>query len=96
MISRHVSNISEEPPAAGFLFQMVGMSLGFATTLLGKMRVPITDCWVERKAVKDYSNFLQGVDFDEKSIALIRKNIEDEKNHIKNWEEAIQILKNQK
>lgn len=76
----------------GVLFQMGGMALGFATALLGKMLVLKTDGWVERKAVKDYSGFLQRVDFDEKSAALIQRNIEDEKMHLKNWEESIQIL----
>ena len=80
----------------GFLFQMGGMSLGFITILLGKMRLFKTDCWVERKAVKDYNGFLQRVDFDEKSIALVQKNIEDEKKHIKNWEESIKLLSNQR
>jgi len=76
----------------GLVFRMGGMALGFATALLGRMRVLKTDGWVERKAVKDYSGFLQRVDFDEKSAALIQRNIEDEKMHIKNWEESIQIL----
>ena len=42
--------------------------------------------------MKDHSGFLQRVDFAEKSAALIQRNIEDEKMHIKNWEESIQIL----
>lgn len=91
-----IEELGGTAPRLGFLFQMGGMSLGFATTLSGKMRLLKTDCWVERKAVKDYNGFLQRVDFDEKSIALVQKHIEDEKKHIKNWEESIQILKNRK
>jgi len=36
---------------------------------------------------------LQKVDFDEKSRSLVQKNLEDEKVHIKRWEESIEILK---
>ncbi len=32
-------------------------------------------------------------DFDEKSRGLIQKNLEDEKVHIKRWEDSIEILK---
>jgi demethoxyubiquinone hydroxylase (CLK1/Coq7/Cat5 family) len=91
-LKARIEELGGTAPRRGFLFQMGGMALGFTTTLLGKMRVLKTDGWVERKAVKDYSGFLQRVDFDEKSAALIQKNIEDEKIHIKNWEESIQIL----
>jgi bacterioferritin len=76
----------------GFLFQIAGKLLGFTTTLLGKMFLLNTDIWVERRAVKDYGDFLQKVDFDEKSRGLIQKNLEDEKAHIKMWEESIEIL----
>jgi len=75
---------------------MGGAFLGFSTTLLGKMIVMKTDGWVERKAVNDYGTFLQKVNFDEKSVALIQKNIEDEKRHIKNWSDSIELLKNRK
>jgi len=91
-LKARIEELGGTAPRMGLLFQMGGMALGFATALLGKMRVLKTDGWVERKAVKDYSGFLQRVDFDEKSAALIQRNIEDEKMHIKNWEESIQIL----
>ena len=76
----------------GVFFQTTGKVLGFATTLLGKMFVLKTDIWLEKMAIKDYSNFLQRVDFDEKSRGLIQKNLEDEKVHIKRWEESLEIL----
>ena len=34
--------------------------------------------------------------FDEKSRSLVEKNLEDEKVHIKRWEESIKILKGQR
>ena len=77
----------------GFFFQMAGRILGFSTTMLGKMRLFKIDVWIEKRAVRDYGDFLQKVDFDEKSRSLIEKNIEDEKVHIKTWEESIEMLK---
>ena len=79
----------------GFFFQMAGKLLGFTTTLLGRMRLLKTDVWIEQRAVKDYGDFLQKVDFDENSRGLIEKNIEDERVHIMRWEESIEILKGQ-
>jgi bacterioferritin len=79
----------------GFFFQMAGKVLGFTTTLLGKMLLLKIDVWIEKRAVRDYGNFLQKVDFDERSRVLIEKNIKDEKIHIIRWEESIGILKEQ-
>jgi bacterioferritin len=80
----------------GFLFRMAGKLLGFTTTLLGKVFLLKADIRIERRAVKDYGNFLQKVHFDEKSRGLIQKNLEDEKAHIKRWEESIEILQAQR
>jgi len=80
----------------GFLFRMAGKLLGFSTTLLGKVFLLKTDIRIERQAVKDYGNFLQKVDFDEKSRGLIQKNLEDEEAHIKRWEESVEILQAQR
>lgn len=90
-----IEELGGSTPRSGFIFQMGGMFLGFATIFSGRIRLLKTNCWVERKAVKDYSGFLQRVDFDEKSVAVIQKNIGDEKRHLKTWEKSIQILKNQ-
>lgn len=79
----------------GFLFQIAGKLLGFTTTLMGKVFLLNTDIWVERRAVKDYGDFLRKVDFDEKSRGLIQKNLEDEKAHIRMWEESLEILQAQ-
>lgn len=80
----------------GFFFQMAGKVLGFTTTLLGKVFLLKADIRIEKQAVRDYGDFLQRVDFDETSRGLIQKNLEDEKVHIKRWEESIGILKSQR
>ena len=79
----------------GFFFQMAGRLVGFTTTLLGKIRLLKIDVWIEKRAVRDYGDFLHKVDFDEKSRGLIEKNIEDEKIHIMRWEESVETLKGQ-
>ena len=79
-------------PTGGF-FGFAGTMLAWATRLLGKKAMMKADLWVERKAVNDYGAFLKKVDFDEKSAKLLKKNIEDEKLHIKNWTETLEIIK---
>ena len=79
----------------GFFFQMAGKLLGFASTFLGKVFALKADIRLEKRAVRDYGDLLQELDFDEKSRGLIQKNIEDEKVHIRRWEESIEILKGQ-
>lgn len=88
-----IEELGGSPSRVGFFFKMAGKFLGFATTLMGKMFLLKTDIRLEKRAVKDYGDFLQTVHFDEKSRDLIEKNIEDEKVHIKRWEESIEILK---
>ena len=66
--------------------------MGFTTTLLGKTFILKTDIRVENRAVRDYSDFLQRIDFDEESRGLVQKNLEDEKVHIRRWEESLELL----
>jgi len=80
-------------PWQGFFFQMAGMVLGSTSTLLGRMFALNADIRLEQRAVRDYGAFLQKIDFDENSRRLIQKNIEDEKVHIKRWEDSKKILK---
>ena len=94
-LQTRIEELGGTPSWLGFFFQKAGKVLGFTTTLLGKMFLLKTDIWIEKRAIRDYGDFLQKVDFDEKSRDLIEKNIEDEKVHIKRWEESIEILKGQ-
>lgn len=92
-LQARIEELGGNPSWAGFFFRMAGKFLGFATTLIGKVFLLKTNIRLEKRAVKDYGDFLQRVDFDEKSRSLIKKNIEDEKVHIKRWEESIELLK---
>ncbi|MFA5368346.1 MAG: demethoxyubiquinone hydroxylase family protein [Dehalococcoidia bacterium] len=69
----------------GWFFALGGMMIGVVSRIMGKKRVMKTNIWVEKKAVKDYGAFLEKVNFDETSAALIRKNIGDEQRHVDNW-----------
>jgi bacterioferritin len=80
----------------GFFFQMAGKILGCFTRIMGKMFILKTDIWVETKAVKDYGAFLEKLNFDDESKALVQRNLEDEKVHVKRWEDSIKLLKDKK
>ena len=91
----HIGELKGRCSRLGFSFQMAGKLLGFASTFLGKEFALKADIRLEKRAVRDYGDLLQKLDFDEKSRGLIQKNIEDEKVHIRRWEESIEILKGQ-
>lgn len=77
----------------GLAFRVAGKTLGMTTRLLGENCVLRTDIRIEEKAIKDYSTFLERVDFDAKSRDLIVKNTEDESLHVRRWRDSIEILK---
>jgi demethoxyubiquinone hydroxylase (CLK1/Coq7/Cat5 family) len=80
-----VADLKGKGSFIGWFFALGGMMIGFVTRIMGKKRVMKTNIWVEKKAVKDYGAFLEKVNFDEKSAALIKKNIGDEQRHVDNW-----------
>ena len=88
-----IAKLGGTPSFLGFLFQLAGKLLGLVTTFLGKSLILKTDILIEKKAVKDYGDFLQRVAYDEKTRGLIQRNLEDEKVHIQIWKESIKILK---
>jgi len=84
-LKSRVAELKGKGSFIGWFFALGGMMIGFVTRIMGKKRVMKTNIWVETKAVKDYGAFLQKVNFDEKSAALIKKNIGDEQRHVDNW-----------
>lgn len=91
-----IGELGGTPSWLGFFFQMAGKVEGFTTRLGGKRFILKADTRLEKRAVQDYGGILQRVDFDEKTRTLILKNIEDEKVHIRRWEDSIEILKGQR
>ena len=94
-LRERIEELKGIPSRTGIFYEIAGTLLGFATILLSKVFLLKTDIWIEKQAVKDYGDFLQKVDFDDKSVALINKIVGDEKKHIETWESSIQILRGQ-
>ena len=95
ILRKRIIELKGTPSMIGFLFHIAGAVLGFCVTLFGKRFILKTDIWIERKAVSDYGKFLRNVNFDNESVELINRIINDEKKHIETWENAIRTLKSE-
>lgn len=80
----------------GWLFQFMGVVVGFITRLCGKRILFKADTFVEMQAVKDYNSFLRAVNYDKDTVDLIRVIISDEEIHIANWKKASESLAKRK
>jgi demethoxyubiquinone hydroxylase (CLK1/Coq7/Cat5 family) len=73
-------------------YALAGWVIGFAPSILGQRAALKTGIWVEERAVKDYQQLLDRVPFDDESRALVQRNQEDEREHIRMWEESLAKL----
>ena len=73
-------------------YALVGWLIGFVPSVLGQRAALKTGIWVEERAVKDYQRLLDRVPFDDESRALIQQNQQDEREHIRMWEESLARL----
>jgi rubrerythrin len=73
----------------GWLFQLGGVVLGFITRVGGKRCILKADIFVEKRAVKDYTGFLNSVQFGADTVEILRGIIADEQIHISNWQKAV-------
>ena len=92
-LHERILQLSGTPSHVGLLFQIAGRLLGVATRSLGRIFILKTDIRVEKRAIKDYRSFLNKVELDENSVALIERIIADEERHVETWENSIEILK---
>jgi rubrerythrin len=76
----------------GWLFQFLGVVVGWITRLSGHRNLFKADTFVETRAVKDYNGFLKAVPFDANTVEVIRGIIKDEIEHIRNWKQAGESL----
>ncbi len=76
----------------GFLFQMTGKVLGMIAGIFGKEFVLKVDIFVENRAIKDYSSFLNRVKFDDDTVKLINRIIADEIYHKDTWTMSLEEL----
>ena len=81
------------PSRLGPLFRVAGTSLGVFTTFLGKALLLKANVRVEKRAIRDYGQYLQRVAFDGETVDLLHRIIEDEKRHVATWQSCIRGLK---
>jgi len=93
---RHVRDLASRrqelggsPSMLSPFYALVGWVIGFVPSLLGQRAALKTSIWVEERAVKDYQRLLDRVAFDDESRALVERNQEDEREHIRMWEESL-------
>jgi bacterioferritin (cytochrome b1) len=92
-LRNRVLEIRGVPARMGFLFKLAGIILGILTRIFGKHCILRADILVEKKAIKDYNSFINRIDFDEQTIALLRRIIQDEERHVENWRNALTSVK---
>jgi bacterioferritin len=92
LVSR-VRDLGGTPSRLSPLFAVAGWIIGFLPTLAGKVPALKLDILVEERAVRDYQGFLNSVNFDDESRALMEKNMADEEEHIRAWKESIEFLR---
>ena len=93
ILTKDITRQNGNPSWIGLLFGFAGGTAGLLTRFAGKKFLLKADTWIERMAVRDYTRFLEKVNFDTDSKALLARIIEDEKRHIKNWSDSINALK---
>jgi rubrerythrin len=92
-LRNHIVELKGTPSRVGLLFQLVGVLFSLIARPLGRFFILRTDVLIEKRAIKDYGIFLKKVNFDEQSVSLIHRIIEDEKRHVENWEHSVKLLK---
>ena len=93
-LEARLKDLGGGPSILRYAYAIAGwLMMGFLPALFGKMVLLRADIWVEEKAVKDYTAFLDKTPFDEQTRALVEKNREDEKEHIWYWQDSIVLLR---
>lgn len=92
-LQKRIIELNGTPSRLGRLFQIAGRLLGLITKTFGKPFILRADSWIEKRAIRDYGGFLSRVEFDEKSVDLIKRIIVDEERHVETWENSIALLK---
>jgi bacterioferritin len=93
-LAARLQDLGGGPSILRFAYAIAGwLMMGFIPALFGKMALLRADIWVEEKAVRDYTAFLDKIPFDEQTRALVEKNREDEKEHIQYWQDSIVLLR---
>ena len=91
-LRKRVIEVKGVPARMGFLFHAAGILVGILTRIFGKRCILRADIMVEKRAIKDYDSFVNRIDFDEQTMALLRRIIQDEVRHVENWRNALASL----
>jgi len=73
------------PSKLRWMYWIVGCVLGLSSRLMGREAILKADVWFETKAVHDYGELLQAVDWDDDTCRVIEKNQADERGHVSRW-----------
>jgi bacterioferritin len=93
-LEARLKDLGGTTPMLRYAYALMGWAvMGFIPALLGKMVLLRADIWVEEKAIRDYTAFLEKTPFDDQTRALVEKNREDEEEHVRYWQESIVLLK---
>jgi len=77
------------PSSLRFAFWIVGVLLGTGSRLAGGRAVPRMGIWTETKAVRHYSELIDSIRWDEKSLQILIRNRKDEEAHLSIWKKAM-------
>ena len=92
-LRNRIIELKKNPSPFAFLFQIAGTLLGLVSRLFSRTCTLKTDVLIEKRAVKDYSYFLNTLNLDERTKLLIKSIIADEELHIKNWLDSIELIR---
>ena len=92
-LAKVISKLNGRTSRIDIFFGLASTIAGMATLLLGKISLLKIDTWIERRAVQDYSSFVSRINYSPETLNLLNRIIDDEKRHIENWQDSIEILK---
>ena len=92
-LAQLITVMKGHPSRMGVFFGLAGGITGIATLLIGKTQLLKIDTWIERKAIEDYTKFINTIKYPEDTLWLLTRIIDDEKRHVNTWNTSIGILK---
>jgi demethoxyubiquinone hydroxylase (CLK1/Coq7/Cat5 family) len=79
------------PSSFRWAHRLAGTAVGTVSRLMGRAAALRTGIWVERKAVSHYGELIRKIEWDEATAALVKKNRRDEEEHIRVWNDILEM-----
>ena len=92
-LKSRTTELGGSPSRVGLFFQTTGTIFGFFVTFAGRVFVLRTDVWIEKRAIRDYDNYMKRVKFDDDTVGLLQRIISDEERHVATWQDSIARIK---